>query len=167
MYESRDANPFYQSADLDFDAARAEWERQGEPAGEPERETPTFAPGDQVVRRSHRYTTTGTVVTVEGGQVKVRWHPGVKEYWIESSLLVYAEHTPPGESPTDTPEQTARAAIASYREFTERYSQSPDEATESAVREVLEGLAVDVQAIRAELAARPGPTPGEMKEWPL
>lgn len=35
MYESRDANPFYQSADLDFDAARAEWERQGEPAGEP------------------------------------------------------------------------------------------------------------------------------------
>jgi len=32
MYESRDANPFYQSADLDFDAARAEWERQGEGA---------------------------------------------------------------------------------------------------------------------------------------
>lgn len=33
MYESRDANPYYQSADLDFDAARAEWERQGEEAG--------------------------------------------------------------------------------------------------------------------------------------
>ena len=32
MYESRDANPYYQSADADFDAARAEWERQGEPA---------------------------------------------------------------------------------------------------------------------------------------
>jgi len=28
MYESRDACPWYQSEDLDFDAARAEWERQ-------------------------------------------------------------------------------------------------------------------------------------------
>ena len=27
---------WYQSVDLDHDAARAEWERQGEPAGEPE-----------------------------------------------------------------------------------------------------------------------------------
>ena len=34
MYESRDANPYYQSADLDLDAARAEWERQGEPPAE-------------------------------------------------------------------------------------------------------------------------------------
>ena len=90
--------------DLDFDAARAEWERQGEPAGEP---------------------------------------------------------------PTDTPEQVARAAVAAYREFTERYGQSPDEATETAVREVLEGLAVDVAAVRAEMAAQPVPTPGEMREWPL
>jgi len=32
MYESRDANPYYQSADLDFDAAQAAWERQGEGA---------------------------------------------------------------------------------------------------------------------------------------
>lgn len=30
MYESRDSNPYYQGADLDFDAARAEWERQGQ-----------------------------------------------------------------------------------------------------------------------------------------
>ena len=29
MYESRDAMPWNQSADLDFDAARAAWERQG------------------------------------------------------------------------------------------------------------------------------------------
>ena len=28
-YESRESMPVYQSADLDFDAARAEWERQG------------------------------------------------------------------------------------------------------------------------------------------
>jgi hypothetical protein len=93
-----------QSADLDFEAARAEWERQGEGAPEP------------------------------------------------STL-------------TDTPEQIARAAIASYREYTERYGQSPDEATEAAVREVTEGLAVDVAAIRAELAAQPGPD--EMRGWPL
>lgn len=52
-------------------------------------------------------------------------------------------------APTDTPEQIARAAIASYREFTERYGQSPDDATESAVREVREGLTDD-----ALLAAR-------------
>jgi hypothetical protein len=32
MYESSAANPLYQSADLDWDAARAEWERQGEGA---------------------------------------------------------------------------------------------------------------------------------------
>jgi hypothetical protein len=37
MYESRDANPLYQSNGLDWDAARAEWERQGE--GAPERAT--------------------------------------------------------------------------------------------------------------------------------
>lgn len=106
MYESRDANPYYQSADADFDAARAEWERQGGAPVEP----PT---------------------------------------------------------PSDTPEQIARASIASYREFTERYCQSPDEATEAAVREVTEGLAVDVGEERADMAAHPGPTPGEMEGWPL
>jgi isoaspartyl peptidase/L-asparaginase-like protein (Ntn-hydrolase superfamily) len=68
---------------------------------------------------------------------------------------------------TDTPEQIARAAVAAYREYTERYGQSPDEATEAAVREVLEGLAVDVGAIRADMAAHPGPTPEEMEGWPL
>jgi ethanolamine ammonia-lyase large subunit len=68
---------------------------------------------------------------------------------------------------TDTPEQIARWSISSYREFTERYGQSPDEATEAAVREVLEGLAVDVAAERAEMAAHPGPTPEEMEGWPL
>ena len=28
MYESRDANPYYQSVDLDFEQARADWERE-------------------------------------------------------------------------------------------------------------------------------------------
>lgn len=106
MYESRDAMPWYQSADLDFDAARAAWERQG------------------------------------GAPVE-----------------------PP--APTDTPDQIAHSAIASYREYVERYGQSPDDATEAAVREVLEALAVDVAAVRAEMAAHPGPTPGEMEGWPL
>ena len=68
---------------------------------------------------------------------------------------------------TDAPEQIARAAVAAYREYVERYGQSPDEATESAVREVTEGLAVDVEAERAEMAAHPGPTPEEMEGWPL
>jgi hypothetical protein len=104
MYESSAANPLYQSADLDWDAARAEWERQGE--GAPERATLT-----------------------------------------------------------DTPEQIARASISAYREYVERYGQSPDEAAEAAVREVTEGLAVDVAAIRAELAAQPAPE--EMRGWPL
>ena len=35
MYESRDSCPWYQSEDLDFDAAQAAWERQGQPPGEP------------------------------------------------------------------------------------------------------------------------------------
>lgn len=70
-------------------------------------------------------------------------------------------------APTDTPEQIARSAIASYREYAERYGQSPDDATEAAVREVLEALAVDVAAVRAEMAAHPGPTPEEMEGWPL
>lgn len=69
--------------------------------------------------------------------------------------------------PTDTPAQIARAAIASYREFSERYGQSPDEATEAAVREVTEGLVVDVAAVRAEVATHPGPTAAEMEWWPL
>lgn len=68
---------------------------------------------------------------------------------------------------TDTPEQIARNAISAYREATERYGQSPDEATEAAVREVLDGLAVDVATVRAEMAAQPGPTPGEMGGWAL
>lgn len=70
-------------------------------------------------------------------------------------------------SPTDTPGQVARAAIASYREMTERYGQSPDDATESAVREVTEALSVDVEAERAARSAHPGPTPEEMEGWPL
>jgi len=40
MYDSYDSMPWNQSEDLDFDAARAEWERQGEPAGEPPTDTP-------------------------------------------------------------------------------------------------------------------------------
>lgn len=103
MYEDRASMPVYQSTDLDFDTARAEWERE-----QPDR-------------------------------------PAL----------------------TDTPEQIARSAIASYREYTERYGQSPDEATESAVREVREGLAVDVETERADRAAQPGPTPKEMEGWPL
>jgi hypothetical protein len=51
MYESRDANPFYQSEDLDHDAARAEWERQGEPPGEPERADDTL----QAAREAYQY----------------------------------------------------------------------------------------------------------------
>jgi hypothetical protein len=68
---------------------------------------------------------------------------------------------------SDTPDQIARATIAAYREYTERYGQSPDDATEAAVREVLDGLAVDVTAERADMAAYPGPTPEEMEGWPL
>lgn len=68
---------------------------------------------------------------------------------------------------TDMPEQIARASIASYREYTERHGQSPDDATEAAVHEVTEGLAVDVDAVRAEMAANPGPTPAEMEGLPL
>lgn len=64
-------------------------------------------------------------------------------------------------------EQVARSAISSYREYVERYGHSPDDATEAAVREVAEGLAVDVGEERADMAAHPGPTPGEMEGWPL
>jgi hypothetical protein len=78
---------------------------------------------------------------------------------------VAQEGAPEPSTLTDTPAQIARAAIASYREYVERYGRSPDEATEAAVREVTEGLAVDVDAIRAELAAQPAPE--EMRGWPL
>lgn len=92
MYESRDANPYYQSADLDFDAARAEWERQGEPPGDPpERaDTPTFTRGDLVVRRSYRYTTVGTVVAVSGSRVRVHWPAMGNRTWLAASGLVAA-----------------------------------------------------------------------------
>lgn len=129
MYDSHESMPWNQSNDLDFDAARAEWERQGEvrfPTGEE-----LAAMDAAAAREADRLSTAGQ------------------------------------QTPTDTPAQIARAAIASYREYVERYGQSPDEATEAAVREVTEGLAVDVAAERAEMAAHPGPTPEEMEGWPL
>jgi hypothetical protein len=150
MYDDRDSNPYYQSADLDFDAARAEWERQGE--GEMAQKPPET---DWNAVEENMALITGIERAVR--TLMETLSPQIRE------ALGWA--TPP--RPTDTPESVARAAIAAYREYTERYGQSPDEATEAAVHEVTEGLAVDVDAIRAELAAQPGPTPEEMKEWPL
>ena len=52
-------------------------------------------------------------------------------------------------APNDTPAQIARTAIAAYREYTERYDQSPEEATEAAVHEIAGGGAGIVEAAMA------------------
>ena len=54
--------------------------------------------------------------------------------------------------PSDTPAQIAHSAIASYREYLERYGYSPDAAEAAAVAEVTAAYAVDLEAIRAEMA---------------
>lgn len=102
------------------------------------------------------------------------WHPLGGWYSSERAAAIqiagWMEYRKEGTTPlapADTPEQIARASISAYREYVERYGQSPDEATEAAVHEVLEGLAVDVAAVRAEMAAHPGPMPKEMEGWAL
>ena len=70
-------------------------------------------------------------------------------------------------APTATPTQIARDAIASYREYLERYGYSPDAAEAAAVAEVTAAYAVDLEAIRAEMAGTVQVDALESEGWPF
>jgi len=65
----------------------------------------------------------------------------------------------------DTTEAIVRAAIGMYMEFRDG-GYEPQEALECAVIEVLEGLSVDLDAIRAEMATQPQVSALDSADWP-
>jgi len=65
---------------------------------------------------------------------------------------------------SDTPEAIARAAIGMYQEFRDG-GYEPQEAVECAIIEVLGGLDVDLDAIRAEMAAQPQVSALDSADW--
>jgi len=64
----------------------------------------------------------------------------------------------------DTPEAIARSSIGMYQEFRDG-GYEPQEALECAVIEVLGGLDVDLDAIRAEMATQPQLSALDSADW--